>query len=143
MSPANRDWLAPQLALAARHVDAGEEVFLAPAVRSLARGDKPAVSETRFLWVDVDPKASLRCGRSSPKRPCRLLIESSAGHAHAYWKLDRPLPATLKAPRRTRLSHRGKTPVCVPWLPTCRAVHMLGSGHVDSWSWAPAPRQAQ
>ena len=47
-------WLEPLLALAARHADAGEEVFLAPAVRAAARGDKHAVSETRFLWVDVD-----------------------------------------------------------------------------------------
>ena len=42
-------WRSPR-----RHADAGEEVFLAPAVRAAARGDKHAVSETRFLWVDVD-----------------------------------------------------------------------------------------
>ena len=48
------DWLGPLLALAARHADAGEEVFLAPAVRAQPRGDKHAVSETRWLWVDVD-----------------------------------------------------------------------------------------
>jgi hypothetical protein len=90
------DWLGPLLALAARHADAGEEVFLAPAVRAAARGDKHAVSETRFLWVDVDrPDGLPALWAFLADRPCHLLIESSAGHAHAYWKLDRPLPATV------------------------------------------------
>ena len=90
------DWLGPLLALAARHADAGEEVFLAPAVRAQPRGDKHAVSETRFLWVDVDqPDGLPALWAFVAERPCHLLIESSAGHAHAYWKLDRPLPATV------------------------------------------------
>ena len=88
-------WLQGLLALAARHADAGEEVFLAPAARSAARGDKHAVSETRFLWVDVDrPDALPALWAFLAERPCHLLVESSAGRAHAYWKLDRPLPAT-------------------------------------------------
>ncbi len=90
------DWLRPLLTLAARHADQGEEVFLAPAVRSAARGDKHAVSETRFLWIDVDePDGLPALWTFLAERPCHLLIESSAGHAHAYWKLDRPLPATM------------------------------------------------
>jgi hypothetical protein len=90
------DWLGPLLALAARHADVGEEVFLAPAVRSAARGDKHAVIETRFLWVDVDEPDELPAlWTFLAERPCHLLIESSTGHAHAYWKLDRPLPATM------------------------------------------------
>ena len=48
------DSLRALLELAACHADRGEEVFVAPAVRAAARGDKHAVSETRFLWVDVD-----------------------------------------------------------------------------------------
>jgi len=90
------DWLRPLLALAARHADAGEEVFLAPAVRSAPRGDKHAVSESGFLWVDVDrPDGLPALWAFLAERPCHLLVESSAGHAHAYWKLDRPLPATV------------------------------------------------
>ena len=70
-------------------------MFLAPAVRSAARGDKHAVSETRFLWVDVDrPDGLPALWAFLAERPCHLLVESSAGRAHAYWKLDRPLPAT-------------------------------------------------
>ena len=44
--------------------------------------------------TSTSPTSCRRCGRSSPSGPCHLLVESSAGHAHAYWKLDRPLPAT-------------------------------------------------
>lgn len=89
------DWLQPLLALAARHADAGQEVFLAPAMRAAARGDKHAVSETRFLLVDVDrPDGLPALWAFLAERPCHLLVESSAGRAHAYWKLDRPLPAT-------------------------------------------------
>ena len=90
------DWLGALLALAAQHADAGEEVFLAPAVRSAPRGDKHAVIETRFLWVDVDEPDGLPALWSFlAERPCHLLIESSPGHAHAYWKLDESLPATV------------------------------------------------
>jgi hypothetical protein len=89
-----RDWLQPLLALAGRHADAGEEVFIAPAVRAQARGDKHAVSETLFLWVDVDqPDGLPALWAFLAERPCHLLVESSAGHAHAYWKLAEPLPA--------------------------------------------------
>lgn len=89
------DWLKPLLALAARHADTGEEVFFAPAVRSAARGDKHAVTETRFLWVDVDrPDGLPALWTFLAERPCHLLIESSSGRAHAYWKLEEPLSAT-------------------------------------------------
>ena len=88
------DWLKPLLALAGGHADAGEEVFVAPAVRTAARGDKHAVSETRFLWVDVDePDGLPALWAFLAERPCHLLVESSAGHAHAYWKLEEPLTA--------------------------------------------------
>ena len=40
-------WLDPLLELAGRHAERGEEVFVAPATRSAARGEKQAVSETR------------------------------------------------------------------------------------------------
>jgi hypothetical protein len=89
------DWLRALLELAARHAERGDEVFVAPAARAVARGDKHAVSETRFLWVDVDqPDRLPALWAFLAERPCHLLVESSAGRAHAYWKLDQPLAAT-------------------------------------------------
>jgi hypothetical protein len=89
-------WRRALLELAAGHADRGEEVFLAPAVRLAARGEKQAVRETRFLWVDVDRPGQLHAlWAFLAERPCHLLIESGgSGGAHAYFKLAEPLPAT-------------------------------------------------
>ena len=52
-------WLEALLALAATHADRGEELFVAPAVRSHARGEKHAVVHPRVLWVDIDHPGQL------------------------------------------------------------------------------------
>ncbi|OAI39315.1 hypothetical protein AYO39_00530 [Actinobacteria bacterium SCGC AG-212-D09] len=71
-----------------------EEVFVGVAVRHEARGSKHAVSESRFLWVDIDRPDRLEVlWEFLAERPCHLLIESAgSGGVHAYWELDRPLP---------------------------------------------------
>ena len=90
------DWLAALLELAAWHADRGEEVFVAPAVRTKPRGEKAAVTATRFLWVDVDQPGQLHAlWAFLAERPCHMLLETAgSGGVHAYWKLDQPLPAT-------------------------------------------------
>ena len=88
-------WLQALLALAQTHVNRREEVFLAPAVRTQARGDRHAVSHTRALWVDVDQPGQLHhLWAFLAERPCHLLVESGSGGVHAYWRLDQPLAAT-------------------------------------------------
>jgi hypothetical protein len=88
-------WLEDLLELAATHADRGEELFIAPAVRSQPRGDKHAVGHTHALWVDIDRPGQLHhLWAFLADRPSHLLIESGGGGAHAYWLLDRPLRAT-------------------------------------------------
>lgn len=89
------DWLDRLLALADSHANHGEELFAAPAVRHEPRGDKHAVAYTRALWVDVDQPGQLPAlWTFLAARPCHLLLSSGgSGGAHAYWKLDQPLPA--------------------------------------------------
>jgi hypothetical protein len=102
-----RDWLRRLLEHAQR-ITAGEyashrrrelreEVFVGVAARHQPRGSKNAVSETRFLWVDIDRPDRLEVlWEFLAERPCHLLIESAgSGGCHAYWRLDRPLPARL------------------------------------------------
>jgi hypothetical protein len=93
---AGAEWLRPLLDLAAQHADRGEEVFVAPAVREAPRGEKQAVTQSRFLWVDVDQPGQLHAlWAFLAERPCHLLVESGgSGGVHAYWKLAQPLPAT-------------------------------------------------
>jgi hypothetical protein len=117
------DWLEALLDLTARHADRGEEVFVAPAVRAAPRGEKQAVTATRFLWVDVDQP-----GRLSPlwaflaERPCHLLVESGgSGGVHAYWKLAEPLSATVTTQRTGELVE----PIERAHL---RLIHHLGVG---------------
>jgi hypothetical protein len=71
-------------------------VFVAPAVRTVARGEKHAVGASRFLWVDVDQPGQLGAlWALLAERPCHLLVESGgSGGVHAYWRLAEPLPAT-------------------------------------------------
>ena len=67
-------WLEALLALAAIHADRGEELFIAPAVRSQARGEKHAVAHTRALWVDIDQPGQLHhLWALLAERPCHLL----------------------------------------------------------------------
>jgi len=93
-------WLEALLELAAMHANRGEELFIAPAVRSHPRGDKQAVAHTRALWVDIDQPGQLHhLWAFLAERPCHLLIESGGGGAHAYWLLDQSLPATREHDR--------------------------------------------
>ena len=101
-----RDWLRKLLEHAQR-IAAGEyprikpgganreEVFVGVAARHEARGSKHAVSETRFLWVDIDRPDKLEVlWEFLAERPCHLLVESAgSGGVHAYWALERALPA--------------------------------------------------
>jgi RepB DNA-primase from phage plasmid len=91
-----RNWLDGLLALAGAHLARGREVFVAPAVRSQRRAAKDAVAHTRVLWVDVDDPDRLPALREFLReRPAHLVVRTGgSGGVHAYWLLDRPLPAT-------------------------------------------------
>ena len=95
-------WLQALLALAQTHVNWGEEVFLAPVVRTRARGDRHAVSHTRALWVDVDQPGQLPrvvgipgrapvppAGGERLGRCARLLAAGSAAARHPAGRGDR------------------------------------------------------
>ena len=122
-------WLEALLELAARHADRGEEVFLAPAARVNTRGDKHAVSETRFLWVDIDHPGQLHAlWAFLAERPCHLLIASGgSGGAHAYWKLDQPLSATQRR-RAHRRSSRSRS-----------SAQICGSSTRSEWAQTASP----
>lgn len=94
--PADSDWRVAALALADRHLDAGEELFLGVAPRAQLRGGKPAVQWSRWLWIDVDgPEHLGRLDALLARKPAHMLIESAgSGGMHAYWRLARRLSAT-------------------------------------------------
>ena len=100
-------WLEELLATAERHCRRrGAEVFVAPPVRATAAGDKHAVTHTWALWVDVDKPGQLhRLWALLAERPCHLLVESGgSGGAHAYWLLEKALPASKLVPSTGELT---------------------------------------
>lgn len=86
-------WLDGLLALAARHVARGEEVFVAPAVRRGRGASKAHVAHTRWLWIDVDGRDGLPAVRELLRRKAPQLVISSGGSGgvHVYWRLRSPL----------------------------------------------------
>jgi hypothetical protein len=74
-----------------------EEAFLGVTGRTAPGGEREHVSESRWLWVDVDEQERLDgLYAFLAERPCHLLVASGGSTAgmHAYWRLDRPLAAT-------------------------------------------------
>ncbi|MDO8185847.1 hypothetical protein Q5424_01210 [Conexibacter sp. JD483] len=71
------------------------EVAIGPAVRSEPRPTKAAVSESRWLWLDIDDPAILpRLSAFLLQRPAHLRIASGgSGGEHAYWRLAAPQPS--------------------------------------------------
>ena len=72
-----------------------EEVFVGVSERAEPRGSKDAVTQARWLWVDVDHPDRLEVlWAFLAERPCHLLVESAgSGGVHTYWQLAEALPA--------------------------------------------------
>lgn len=95
-------------ALAARHRDAGEEVFCTPLTRRRRQSGKAGgVLPARAAWVDFDDPEALSALRAFAQRP-HMVIYSGSGGAHAYWRLARPVsPEEIEAVNRKLAHHLG------------------------------------
>jgi hypothetical protein len=82
-------WFDAILALVDDHTSRGEEVFVAPAVRSDRGAGKAHVSHTGWLWIDVDGRDGLPdVERLLRSKPAQLVVESAgSGGVHCYWRL--------------------------------------------------------
>lgn len=91
-------WLQVLLELAVRHYDAGEEVFVGPAVRRDRAAAKAHVTHTNWLWIDVDGRDGLAVVKRLLRRKApHLVIESAgSGGVHCYWRLRAPLRAHIE-----------------------------------------------
>jgi len=88
-------WLEALLELAARHDRRGDELAVAPAVRSARGAAKRHVTHTNWLWIDVDGADQLpEVERFLRRKPAHLVVESAgSGGVHCYWRLREPLHA--------------------------------------------------
>jgi hypothetical protein len=97
---AGPDWPAPLTALAARHHQQGQELFVGLAPRSERRAGKEFVHYSQWAWVDIDePDEAGQVQRLLAGKPAHIEIESGGSEQgepprrHLYWLLSRPLYA--------------------------------------------------
>jgi hypothetical protein len=78
-----------------------EEVFVGVTARTERRGQKPYVASSDWLWIDADqPEELPKLWALLERRPAHLVIfTGGSGGAHAYWRLDQPLPAYTPDPQ--------------------------------------------
>ena len=114
-------WLEGLLALADRHAKRGEEVFIAPAGRSHARGQTstPSVTPTRCGSTSTAPDSFTTCGRSSPN-----------AHATSYWRAPAAEESTATGSWTSRCQPRRRSRTGEVLEPIERAhlrlIHHLG-----------------
>jgi hypothetical protein len=72
-----------------------EERFVGVTSRTERSGDREHVSESDWLWIDIDEQDRLEgLYAFLAQRPCHMLVSSGGSRGvHCYWRLDRPLPA--------------------------------------------------
>ena len=86
-----------------------QEAFLGVTERTEAGGERELVSESRWLWVDIDDAERLDgLYAFLAERPCHLLVSTGGSGAgvHAYWRLDRPVAAVRVDARPVRSQNR-------------------------------------
>ena len=72
--------------------DRGADVYTGVSLRTRQEGTKDAIPTLGIAWADCDsPEATTRLGafQFAPS----MIVQSSPGRTHAYWKLERPHPA--------------------------------------------------
>lgn len=127
---------------------AREESFLGVTGRTEPGGERERVSESRWLWVDVDDAGRLEgLYAFLAERPCHLLVESAGGSGgvHAYWRLERPLAAVrvdaqsgevtqpIERANVRLIAHLGGDPKC---RDRSRVMRLCGSPNHKKGDWA-------
>lgn len=91
-----REWFGSPEALAAYRAPAGRHVWVAGAVREGRDGTKAGVVATACLWADLDEGGDKALARTLDDLERRailptLIVRSSPGKHHLWWRLDTPL----------------------------------------------------
>ena len=81
------------------------DVFVGVLRRAVPRGDRGAVTGGAVLWSDCDDRAALERMHDFQPAPSLIVRSGSPDHAHAYWLLDRWLPAPMLERANARLAH--------------------------------------
>ena len=66
-------------------------------LRNRRAGGSDAVSDSHLLWAELDTPDALERLDAFAVVPSMVIASGTPGHAHAYWQLRTPMPATLVA----------------------------------------------
>lgn len=78
----------------------GADVYYSPALFSEPKPIRENVKQTQVLWADFD-KTQVDWEKADVPFPT-LIVESSPGREHVYWKLDEPLTDLMTIEERNR-----------------------------------------
>ncbi len=83
---------------------ARSDVYIGVLLRDRRAGGADAVSESHLLWAEIDQPDALDRLTAFSWPPTLIISSGSAGHAHAYWLLRKPIAAELVAAYNQRLA---------------------------------------
>jgi hypothetical protein len=86
-------------------LSARTDVFIGAAVRARRGGGKADIDRVSALWVDCDVEKGSHRLSEFPHPPTLEIASGSPGNIHAWWALDRPIPAVWAATALRRLVH--------------------------------------
>jgi hypothetical protein len=132
-------------------VKATKDLYFGVAARATPTdGTKASLAYAAALWVDIDTvDAEERLSCSGLPEPSITVASGTAGHLHAYWVLEEPVPlqapdaiATFEARLRGIARAVGGDPACVDAsrvlrMPNSRNFKHAPPTYVDIVSWRP------
>lgn len=122
-----------RLAAAAETIAALSErtdVYCGAVLRTRHAGGRDAVGQSQLVWVEIDhPDALARLDRFA--HPATMTIRSgTAGHAHAYWRVEEPVDVDeLERANRRLADHLGADPACTDAARILRPCGTLNHKH--------------
>ncbi len=82
------------------------DVYCGALLRSRYAGGRDAVAEPQLAWVEIDRADALERLQRFSRVPSMIVSSGTAGHAHAYWRLDRPVDVAELERANRKLAHR-------------------------------------
>jgi CHC2-type zinc finger protein len=79
-------------------------VYSGVLLRTRRAGGRGAVSHSHLLWAELDRGDSIERLRALTAPPTMTIASGTAGHAHAYWRLDEEIDADRVAGHNRRLA---------------------------------------
>jgi DNA primase RepB-like protein/CHC2-type zinc finger protein len=98
-----RQSLAPIAARVLELADRGCDVYAGVSLRTRQEGTKDAIPTLGVAWADCDSLDATTALAAFPLPPS-MIVRSSPGKVHAYWRLERPHPAEVVEDVNRRLA---------------------------------------